>query len=366
MQSSGGCGRLVAGAFATLISAAGCGVGGGTLSGAGGSGGTAGAPGGHAMIVGTAGAGAAVTTGAGGRMNCAAIRQPATKIVPDILILLDTSASMNYTACGAGCFGPSKWALSVDAVNSVVDATTTEVKWGLTFIGSGAANTCDPAVGAIVGMNDAIKPALAARTSGVLLAVAGNRPTRAAIDGAVTQLLADPSSTTRAILLITDGTPNCAQGGPDAQTQDGIPAEAAVVSARNSGVNTLVVGLSVIDALTDGVLGDMAVFGGYARAASPPYFPAASSAELVAAMEALVAATTDCTYTLPPPPTTDGTTTRSQIDVFVGDQQLRQDASTGWTYTDGAMTAIQFNGPSCDMVKAAGGGVDIVFPCILI
>ena len=366
MQSLGGCGRLIAGVFAALISGAGCGVGGGTLAGAGGSAGTTGGSGGHSVIVGTAGAGATITTGAAGsRMNCAAIAEPASKAVPDIVILLDTSASMNDTACGAGCSGPTKWAASVDAINTVVDATKADVNWGLIFIGD-AAGTCDPGVGTIVGLNASIKSALETRTNGSTLVATGNRPTRAAVSTAMMQLSSTPSSIPRAILLITDGTPNCREGAPDVQTDDATGAVDAVVAARTHGVNTLVVGLSTAGGASEGVLDDMALSGGYARAASPPYFPAFSSVDLIAAMDGLVASTTECTYLLPPPPTDDGTTTRSDIDVRIGDQPVPRDDNNGWSYTDASMTAIQFNGPSCELVKAAGGSLGIIFPCILI
>jgi hypothetical protein len=257
----------------------------------------------------------------------------------------------------------SKWAASVEGIDAVLNATVDRINWGLTFI-AGSANACEPGIAALVGINNEIPRALANASPGGALAVTGNRPTRAAIDLAAVQLPASASSPEHVILLITDGTPGCQPGAPDVSADDTTDTVRAVGDALGSGVATFVVGLATSGGPADAALGQMAVSGGLARAGSPAYFPASSSAEMAAALDALVASTTDCVFGVPPPVGTDGIESRGLIAVHLDDAAIYQDATNGWTYTDAGSVAIRLHGTACDAVRSGTvKTVGIVFIC---
>ena len=168
----------------------------------------------------------------------------------------------------------------------------------------------------------------------------------------------------RAILLITDGAPDCRPGAPDALTDDAAGTERAIEDAANDGASTFVVGLATAASPADATLSAMATAGGLARAASPAYYPAASSADIVTAMNALVAPIAGCTFSIPPPPVTDGTLSRADIAVNGDGKRLPQDAANGWTYSDANFNSMQLHGTACDAVRSGAiKAITIVFLC---
>jgi hypothetical protein len=350
---------------------AGCGVGGGTLTGTGGSSAPNGRGGsstptagrGGPMIVGTGGTVPITTTGAGGSTNCGAVAQYATPLSPEIEIVLDTSASMNDPAdptCGAGCASASKWAASVSGINAVVDASPPDVRWGLTFIG-GDPNACDLGrVGAVIG-GGAVRAGLDLLTSGGALAAPGMRPTRAAIDRATTLLGLTGAGGPRAILLVTDGRPNCDPGAFDALEDDVAGSVTSISTALASGIPTFVVGLGIANVPTDTALSNMAIAGGAAQSGPSAYYPASSSADLVATMNALVASVA-CEYALPPA-VTSGAVYYDVIRVSAGGFAIPRDVDNGWSYADTTETTIQLHGSSCEVVRSNAYAVTISFSC---
>ena len=192
-----------------------------------------------------------------------------------------------------------------------------------------------------------------------------NTPTRLAEQAAVNYLstLTDPNP--KYILLATDGMPNCLPGG-SISTDDTTGAVAAVSNAQIAGFPTFVVGISSSFGAADSALSSMAVAGGVPRAASPPYYPVSSSAELVATLNMLVGVTANCEYAVPNPPTSDGTTSRADILVRGDGTGIARDQShvNGWDYTSSAMTSIALYGTPCNAVKAGTiQTITIVFRC---
>jgi von Willebrand factor type A domain-containing protein len=368
MKSSG---TFVAVALTVVAIGSGCDAGRGTLAGSGGGAVIPSGRGGAAMIpVGTAGAGLTGTGTAGGPgFECGAMDYPAPRVSPDIVILVDTSVSMNDPIdgpCTVGCESRSKWAAATAAISSVVGSTgTTMVNWGLGFISSGTDSCGTTAISLPVGAPAAaIRAALASRSNGTTLAGGGNRPTRAAVNVAATHLAGLASGPHRVILLVTDGAPNCMPSAPDFRADDTRGAVAAVTDALTNGITTAVVGLATGGGPADAALSEMATAGGRARAGSPAYYPASSSGDVMAAINELVTTAAACTFSIPPPPTTDGTTSRSNIQVMSNGRPIPQDANNGWTYTDATMTGLQFHGAACDEARV-GSPVSISFLCLL-
>ena len=103
--------------------------------------------------------GGADSTGAD--RNCGEKTKTATKVPPEILILLDRSGSMNEDinggtcndggiGVGANCGATSKWALTVPAINQVVKETEADVNWGLKFFPDSTTNSCNVSTTAAV------------------------------------------------------------------------------------------------------------------------------------------------------------------------------------------------------------------------
>jgi hypothetical protein len=345
MKSSGAC--VIAG-YVAVLACGGCGVGGGTLAGSGGANG---------------GSAGSIPTGSGGAAGqCLDIARPAAKLALDAIIVLDTSASMNDAidaSCTTGC--TSKWAASTQAINAVVEATAADIHWSLTFIGS-AANACAPSIGAVSGPSS-VREALDSRTSiGGNLIGPGNRATRAAIDLAAKSVSLEAGPAARAVLLLSDGAPECMAGAADVHAEDTASAVSAISDAFAMNVATFVVGLATSGGPADEALTEMANAGGFARAASPPYYPASSSAELATAMNAL-ASSAACTFAIPPPMLDDGSSSRESISVSNDNGTIPQDPANGWTYTDWSHTALRLHGSSCDAVRNGSSAVYVLLYC---
>jgi hypothetical protein len=357
MRSSVRCGALAAAGLAAVVAGGGaCNTGGGMLSGTGGDGVIQTGSGGSSVSGGAGGSGPIMTGAAGaagGGDNCVETRQLTAKLVPDVMIVLDTAASMNNTIgdpC-VSCGTTSKWQMAVEGIDAAIDATGTQVNWGLSFIAS-AADACD-AGGVTVPLDEnwQIKVELANRKI-----VSGNRPTRAAIDVVAAYLSGRSWAHLPAIVLITDGVPGCKPGGPDLMTDDTAGVVRAVGDALAAYIPTTVVGLGTYDDSADAALSQIATAGG-----SPAYRRALSAADVLSAMNA-VAATADCAFVVPPPPTTDGSSSRENIRVLSDSGAIFQDAANGWTYTDITHTGIRLNGSSCDAAHA-GAATYVSFIC---
>jgi hypothetical protein len=266
----------------------------------------------------------------------------------------------------SGCGAQSKWSAARSILESVVMADSPHARWGLQLFTSGGGNACAPG-GVTVPLADVtptgISAALSRRSSGGMLLDPGNRPTRAAIDSAMAHLSTRATSGSKAILLITDGVPDCPGSGSDPLASDVAGAVPAIAQANAAGFPTLVAGMAIASG-AEAALSQMALAGGRARAGSPPYHPVSSSADLAAAVSSLLAQTATCTFEIPPAPTTDGTSSRDRIFVRIDGFSVPQDAQNGWSYADVTHTSLQLNGSACDAARA-DATVTVGFLCLL-
>ncbi len=250
----------------------------------------------------------------------------------------------------------------VGGIDAALAANGPPVEWGLRLIGSVADSCNTGALEAAVAPNDAtsVKTALGTHTAASQLAVTGNRPTRAALNAATTYLLALTSPGSSAILLMTDGQPNCDRGEPGAGDVAGTVE--AIAAAWAGGFPTFVVGIGTFDAATDDVVSMMAIQGGVPRGGTPAYYPVADATDVERTISQVVEATGACTFAIPPPPTSDGVTSREDISVFFDIGLVPQDASHGWTYGDSTHTTVTLHGSSCGAARA-GHQLMIEFRC---
>jgi hypothetical protein len=287
------------------------------------------------------------------------------------MIVLDTSASMNDApdgSCTGGCGGGSKWSAVVGGIDAVVGADDPFVNWGLEFIGS-VDNSCDEG-GIQVPMaprnGSAVKTALAGRTAAAELAIPGNTPTRTAVGAASAYLMGLTSLGASAILLMTDGAPDCASGASAPRASDSAGALQAITGANSGGIPTFVVGIGAIESVTQDLLSRMAVAGGFPRSGSPAYHPVGDAIDVVNTINGVVASFGTCTFAIPPPATSDGLTSREHISVQVDGQSVPQDANDGWWYGDDTHTTLTLHGASCDAFHAGTSRqVSVVFLCLI-
>jgi hypothetical protein len=325
-------------------------------------------------------------TGGGGTgavtNSCGEQVHEASKLPPDILIVLDRSGSMDNDITDKGCNGnrsggcgtSSKWGLMTPAIKQVVTATDTSVNWGLKFFADPGSSSCSVNNGAAVAIGANTGAAVTSAIDGQTNAAGGisngsRTPTRLAINGARTYLSGVKTENPKYILLATDGLPNCAPGASDSTSDDSAGAIQAVKDAAAAGIPTFVVGIATSGTGTaDATLSSMATAGGYPKAGSPSYYSVSSTSEFVSVLQGLVAVAATCTFAVGTPPTDDGSTSRSQIDLYGDGSVIPRDTShgNGWDYTDASMTSVVVYGATCDQIKNGTiKSVSVKFRCII-
>jgi hypothetical protein len=162
------------------------------------------------------------------------------------------------------------------------------------------------------------------------------------------------------ILLATDGQPTCLNNGGSAA--DDTAAIQAVADVATKGFKTFVVGVATTaNATADATLSQMAMNGGLPRAATPSYYPVASSADLVAALGLIQNIVMGmCTYPLgAPAANADPTKVTVTVD---GAPSIKGDPN-GWDYNP-TMTAVTFVGTTCDQLMTGTlRNVQVLYGC---
>jgi hypothetical protein len=301
---------------------------------------------------------------------CMPLEQPLSG-KPDILLLLDASASMNNDeldqTCTGGCGARSKWAQAIAAVDQVVAATDSQVNWGLKLFSEGTGCSVATSVNVPIGpMNaSAVMAIIAGRTdiAGGLANGGSHTPTRASEAAASAYLSTVTDGNPRFILLATDGLPNCPGGsGLNPSADDSPGAIQAVVDAQAAGVGTFVVGIGGTLATADLTLNQMAAAGGYPRTDAPLYYPTTSTSDLVAALNQAAAIARNCRFTVADPPGFS----RDAIDVSGDGAPIARDPThgSGWDYSDASHATIDLYGATCAAVMTgAVTHVSVVFRC---
>ena len=307
--------------------------------------------------------GAAGTTG-GIEATCGDTTITPNRAPSDILIVLDRSSSMNYSisadcycsvgvgGTGAGSVCPTttgctdRWTSVKTAVAQTV-AANTSINWGLEFFAADNGGSCSVSLTPQV----EISPTSAANVQDRIARTSPNSytPTASAINVANLYMQTVKDSNSKAILLATDGEPNCASG--QSSTASDLPNTiAAIQSAAGAGFPVYVVGIGPSTSNLD----QMAVAGGTTN-----YYPATSPQQLTDALDKIskIVALT-CSFQTPQPPPDI-----SQVWVYVNKSLVTQDDPNGWTF--GATPSdIVLTGTLCDSVLAGDAStVQIIFGC---
>lgn len=314
--------------------------------------------------------------GMGGEASCGMEFFQLTRQPPDVMLVLDRSASMKKNAEDeepTGANDPRKWDQVVPALSEVIPQAGANISWGMkAFPEDDNDKSCTPAT--VTPKIDV--PVAKMNAAGLVTAInavtpeGDGTPTGAAVQVATDYLKSIMDGNPKYLLLATDGQPSCA-GAPGALTgktdTEGARTSAvtAVTAAAALGIHTFVVGVATSKENDAATLNMLATAGLEPRADPNPlatkFYLTTSKAELVAAMQAIsnkVDAT--CVFPLskaPPVP--------ENIAVKVSGVKSPFDSSSsnGWNYTGADRRAVEVFGSWCEMIKQNANQVEIIFGC---
>jgi len=306
---------------------------------------------------------------------CASSVEPTTRAPGSVLIVLDRSFSMNSDAQGGEArFGePSKWDDAVSSITTLVDSLPEGLELGLEMFPSTIG--CNVAASPQVPLGD-IKTVRSAVKSALGVGADGDTPTEPALRAAYAVLGATKGSGSRAIILLSDGAPNCGSSTSSV--------EKAVSDGASMGVQTYVVG---VPGSPYSDFSRLAVLGGTRRdpsclesceatwadtekcchyVTSTSDFKTSLTAALSQIAEKL---RTDCVYEVPRPP--GKVIDPGQVNVLAtigGAESLvyrsGDPTSDGWSYSDGTSTFVVIHGPLCSKILGdPRSKVEIVVGC---
>lgn len=296
--------------------------------------------------------------------------QRLTLVAASVVLVLDRSGSMMRLLGAAGVTRDAALHSALGTALPDIDATTR--LGALLYPVAGATpdvgTICDlPAGGLDV-------PIALGAASDVVRALeahlpAGGTPTADAIARAHAALEAPAFARgPRAILLATDGGPNCNPSGlgtdwygvaPESCIDGGIDvatcldterAVEAILAARGGGIPTYVVGMDVTLPVLTASLDEMAVAGGRPRRGTPRFFAVERPVELQAALAEIAAEVPRCTFEGPVPLEPEGGTVAVDGDPVPPGER-------GWSMGDDG--TIVLHGEACD--RALEPGTEVTF-----
>lgn len=252
-------------------------------------------------------------------LTCTAGEFTLEPVAPDVMLVLDRSKSMTTS------FGSStRWQTLVSALTTVLPPVDSEIAFGLYLFPSASGEQC--AVSSTPELYPQVNQVTTLLTRLRTSAMAGGTPTSEALSAAASHLASDRP---RAMVLATDGLPNCA--GDEATLN-------TLADLSNEGIPTWVIGIGD-DINGDALLDAMAIAG-----ARPPRASANSASELEAAFTAIRDELSTCTFTSPSIPDDGGS-----IIVTLDGAIVPQDASgvSGWTWTSLERGELTLRGEWC-------------------
>lgn len=293
-------------------------------------------------------------------LGCEQIVVNATRGTPEFLIVLDKSGSMggeNHPACppppdcnanpfdprcfiGGFIMGVDRWTPSVAALGSITGQLDAEMRFGLMMYPSD--NEC--------GAGDVQVPigfGTSAMIGGVLdtTCPGGRTPTSAALSasqGVFDMRTSGPDESPGVpfVLLVTDGSPNCVDGG-DAVTES----VAAVQGLAAGGIRTYVIGYDTQGTDLGLVLDQLAAAGNTGDVA---HRPVEDELSLLNEFQSIAASAVSCSYVLMEP-VADG----SYVRVTLDGHQVNLDDADGWLLGDDMMS-VSLQGGACNSLQDGG------------
>ena len=279
---------------------------------------------------------------------------PETDAPADLLLVVDRSGSMDEVPDGATL---TKWQQITSVISDVVYELDSELGFGLMTYPTSTGDALQCTAGQVV---VPIKDVAGPDISFALMVASpdGGTPTAPTLMMAHEYLSVRSTDRPQAVVLATDGAPNC-NYALDAATcvcsqpvceggyacLDDHNAVTATAELAAAGIATFVIGIpgSELFAL---VLDRMAVAGGTPQQGARRYYSTSSSAELEQALRNIGERVAQCRFELSQEPPSD------DIAVTINGLTAGRDTNrlNGWDYV-GAST-IEFFGPACETMSA--------------
>lgn len=278
-----------------------------------------------------------------------------TPVTPEVMLVLDRSQSMS-ASFGDG----SRWSTVVSALEVALPSVDEEMALGLTLFPATGVECAAPASPELLPATRQVSALLSELRVSTLV---GGTPTADALDVAAAGLI---GSGPRAMVLATDGLPNCNSSLSTARCS--CPSGSCNSAVRciddartldrlsewsNAGIPTWVIGIGG-DVTGSALLDAMAVAGGRPAASSPKYLSALSVTELRDAFIAIRDELSACSFTSPSVPDAGGS-----IVVMLDGEAVPRDASgaDGWTWSSETRGELSLRGSWCAKAIASGSGV---------
>lgn len=296
---------------------------------------------------------------------------PLDPAVPTVMFVVDRSGSMLEDLDGNMDGGTTRWTVLETSLRSVLPPLDTQIAMGALMYPVRGLSCSAP-------MSVDLSPAVgnASRLLG-LFGVSmplGGTPTSDALTVAATHLRNLRTATSaRAVILATDGAPNCnpqlqnftctctspAVSNPncDAPTHclDDTRTVRTLQTFFGSGLPTYVIGLGSQLNQFATTLDAMAVAGGVPRAGMPRYYSVANQAQLTDAFTRITSQLTRCTFLL------NGLGPNDTFGVEVGGAPVPE-GPNGWEWVDQANGELSLKGTACD-AAAMGAKARVLVDC---
>lgn len=310
--------------------------------------------------------------GQGGDGVCEVVHLVTNPQVPDMMIVLDRSGSME---------DGGRWQPSVSAVRKITTDLQERIRFGLALfpesenftwmtsstnggftisVGGGAGCAPGKVVVPIAPMNagaigmqlDMTRPSGGTPTSETLMKLVS--------DYAESQPSPDMQPHPKYVLLVTDGAPTCPNGRGEDTTQPDIDASNAAIDALTErGVKTFVIGY---DTNTPGNEMLAQVLDGFAQrggTGDQQHRPVEDEASLTAALESITATISSCSFTL------DKAPERAEyVLVTLDGKQLNLDDPNGWRMTD--ERTVEIVGEACNTFKTGQHLLNAEVQCMVV
>jgi hypothetical protein len=267
-------------------------------------------------------------------------------VPPNVLIVLDRSASMLDPIPGG-----TKWDVARDAIAQLTMQYADDVRWGLMLF-PGFDQSCDDGAECTEGAvfidpaPDSAAP-IATFLDDSATCMYGT-PIAENLDSLVDYAGLEDIARANYILLVTDGMATCNDPVPSVGT----------LRMEDPEIRTFVVGFgSEVD---PDQLNAMADAGGTALPGDPQYYQADDAAMLAAAFADIAGSVLSCVFVLDEVPADP-----DELYAFFDETQIMRDPThtNGWDY-DPATNTVTFYGDACDAIKADEvDTVSLVFGC---
>ncbi|MEM1349778.1 MAG: VWA domain-containing protein, partial [Myxococcota bacterium] len=276
---------------------------------------------------------------------CATIESQFMELTPNVLFVLDRSASMGESLPGGG----TKLQDAKSALDAVADQLSGDIRLGISFYSSiglvSGSSSCSSNLALQMGSHT--PGGIKSRYSNV--SASGGTPTATALkdvreDRLVYSLDEDPDeqmldpARSKAVVLITDGKAGACDGGDAGAVEQ-------VRAMFEEGIRTYAVSFG--SGTDPAALNDIAQAGG-TNAAGPGgrlYYQADNATELIAALRDITRDVIACQYALMTPPEDP-----SKIWVDISGDAVPEGSQDGFSYNAQA-NAIIINGSACDTLR---------------